>query len=205
MADHYYVVIDYECTCSEDRDAFPNEIIEFPAVVMNSRTLEVEYEFQRYVHPTENPLLTDFCTDLTGITQADVDGADELECVMDEFHQFLGTNNITNYTMCTDGPWDFQKFLYPESKRKGLPLPRWAKHWIDIRRKFQNSFDLAKWIGVSEMLEMLGLEFEGRPHSGIDDARNIARIVARVHKREAYSGPMKCNRNICYNPRKGGF
>lgn len=33
------------------------------------------------------------------------------------------------------------------------------------------------------MLNKLGLEFEGRKHSGIDDARNIARIALELSKR----------------------
>lgn len=32
------------------------------------------------------------------------------------------------------------------------------------------------------MLESLGLEFEGREHSGIDDAKNIARVVVQLVK-----------------------
>lgn len=30
------------------------------------------------------------------------------------------------------------------------------------------------------MLDHLGLEFEGRPHCGLDDAKNIGRIVLRM-------------------------
>jgi hypothetical protein len=30
------------------------------------------------------------------------------------------------------------------------------------------------------MLSSLGLEFEGQPHSGLDDAKNIARIIIRL-------------------------
>lgn len=33
---------------------------------------------------------------------------------------------------------------------------------------------------LSTMLEKLGLTYEGRPHSGLDDSRNIARIAVRM-------------------------
>ena len=33
---------------------------------------------------------------------------------------------------------------------------------------------------LSEMLGTLGMQFEGRPHSGMDDTRNIARIAMRM-------------------------
>ncbi|KAJ3106437.1 3'-5' exoribonuclease 1 [Phlyctochytrium bullatum] len=35
-------------------------------------------------------------------------------------------------------------------------------------------------MNLAGMLAGLGMEFEGRPHSGIDDARNIARITVRM-------------------------
>merc|ERR1719211_802458 len=35
------------------------------------------------------------------------------------------------------------------------------------------------------MLSRLGMEFEGQPHSGLDDAKNIARIVVRLLKDKA--------------------
>ena len=43
--------------------------VEFPAVLLNTSTGEVESEFHSYVQPQERPTLSDFCTELTGITQ----------------------------------------------------------------------------------------------------------------------------------------
>lgn len=37
-------------------------------------------------------------------------------------------------------------------------------------------------ITLELILENLGMSFEGRPHSGIDDARNIARILVKMIK-----------------------
>lgn len=52
-----------------DRD-FPNEIIDFPAVLARTDTMEVVAEFRQLVRPDEHPQLSSFCTELTGITQA---------------------------------------------------------------------------------------------------------------------------------------
>jgi inhibitor of KinA sporulation pathway (predicted exonuclease) len=38
-------------------------------VVVDARTLQLGARFQQYVRPTVHPRLTDFCTELTGITQ----------------------------------------------------------------------------------------------------------------------------------------
>ena len=42
---------------------------------------------------------------------------------------------------------------------------------------------------LGEMLDTLGLKFEGRPHQGIDDSRNIARIALRMLRDDAILNP----------------
>lgn len=51
------------------------ETIEIGLVVIDLETLEIVDEFQRFVRPRINPILTDFCKSLTSIQQADEDGA----------------------------------------------------------------------------------------------------------------------------------
>ena len=43
--------------------------VEFPAVLLDLQTGVVMDEFQQYVQPQENPILSDFCKELTGISQ----------------------------------------------------------------------------------------------------------------------------------------
>ncbi len=44
-------------------------LVEFPAVLLNTSNGEIEREFHHYVQPQENPILSDFCREFTGITQ----------------------------------------------------------------------------------------------------------------------------------------
>ncbi len=46
------------------------ETIEIGAVLVRATTLAVEAESQTFVRPVRHPVLTPFCTELTGITQA---------------------------------------------------------------------------------------------------------------------------------------
>lgn len=67
---HYYCVIDFEATCEkENPQDYKHEIIEFPAVLVDSTTLEVVDIFHYYCKPVLKPKLTEFCQELTGITQ----------------------------------------------------------------------------------------------------------------------------------------
>lgn len=80
----YFVVIDFEATCDKDRNPHPQEIIEFPSVIVSSLTGQLEACFQTYVRPTCNQLLSDFCKGLTGIQQIQV-------CSELSLHTILGT------------------------------------------------------------------------------------------------------------------
>jgi len=71
------------------------------------------------------------------------------------------------------------RFLYMQCTSSNIAYPHWAKRWVNIRKVFCNAYRVQR-AGVSTMLEVLGLAFEGHPHSGIDDARNIARILAQL-------------------------
>lgn len=55
--------------CCIDQPYIINVIVEFPAVLLNTLTGVVESEFHYYVMPEEQPMLSDFCKQLTGITQ----------------------------------------------------------------------------------------------------------------------------------------
>jgi inhibitor of KinA sporulation pathway (predicted exonuclease) len=74
IPNRHYLIIDLEATCS-DTGEVPRgemEIIEIGAVVMDSKTFEIESEFQSFIRPVRHPVLTGFCTELTGIKQDQV-------------------------------------------------------------------------------------------------------------------------------------
>jgi len=186
----FYAVLDFECTCERNSRSFQHEIIEFPVVFLNARTLQVEFEFRRFVRPTEKPSLSTFCTELTGIKQESVDKADTLDKVLLEFDIFLRDRGLVysknaawepgrSFVIVTDGPSDVSSFLQRECHRKELPLQKYWDQFVDVRQMFAAGFNVRR-CGVRAMLEQCGLEFQGREHSGIDDARNIARIVSEM-------------------------
>ena len=92
----YFCVIDFECTCDAKQTMEP-EIIEFPAVFVNPVTLKIEFEFREYVRPETNPVISDYCTELTGITQLQVDDADPLAHVLVSFASFLDSHEISSF------------------------------------------------------------------------------------------------------------
>ncbi|EDO48700.1 predicted protein [Nematostella vectensis] len=180
----YYCVIDFEATCEkENPEGYQHEIIEFPAVLVNAKTLEIEGEFQQYCKPLLKPRLTKFCQELTGISQETVDKSDNFPQVLDNFHIWLkerGIGTTHKFAVVTDGPWDIQRFLVTQCEICNINLPKWSRKYINLRKHYRNFYKMK--CKLSEMLENLGLEFEGRPHSGLDDSRNIARILIKMLK-----------------------
>ena len=66
----YIVVFDFECICEEGKSPYEvQEIIEFPAVILDTKTNSIKSVFQRYIKPSKYPELSEFCTKLTGIEQ----------------------------------------------------------------------------------------------------------------------------------------
>ena len=70
-----YLIIDFEATCDDPKpNDIVGEIIEF-GVVLADENWDYVDEFQSFVKPVQDPILTEFCTELTTITQQDVDSA----------------------------------------------------------------------------------------------------------------------------------
>ena len=177
----YIVVLDFEATCGRPRPIYPQEIIEFPVVVFDTRTQECVGEFQRYVRPVFNPVLTAFCTELTGIDQDTVDAGVSFETALEDCLAWLDSRAYSESAIlltCSD--WDLNIML-PTQLRLCTPTrscPALMRKWIDIQKVYRGA--TGNRGGLKRMLEGLGLPLEGRHHSGIDDCRNTARIVARL-------------------------
>lgn len=181
----YICVVDFEATCEEDNPAgFQHEIIEFPMVLINTQTLEIVDSFQQYIKPELNPQLSDFCVKLTGITQKMVDEADLFPVVLERAVAWLQERELGTkykYAILTDGAWDMSKFLNIQCRLSRIKYPHFAKKWINIRKSYGNFYKVPRTqTKLSTMLDKLGLKYEGRPHSGLDDSRNIARIALRM-------------------------
>ncbi|KAG0257676.1 hypothetical protein BG011_003837 [Mortierella polycephala] len=91
----YYLCFDVEATCEKGFSfEFPNEVIEFPVVLLDGSSLEIVNEFHSYVRPTNRPILSDFCKELTGITQETIDNAPTFTEVLALFEDWLKKHNI---------------------------------------------------------------------------------------------------------------
>eukprot|EP00929_Paragymnodinium_shiwhaense_P112095 TRINITY_DN80353_c0_g1_i1.p1 TRINITY_DN80353_c0_g1~~TRINITY_DN80353_c0_g1_i1.p1 ORF type:complete len:282 (-),score=29.62 TRINITY_DN80353_c0_g1_i1:376-1221(-) len=186
----HYLVLDFEGTCERDDPTQKSwtEIIEFPCVLLDAETLQKVNEFHEFVRPTERPLLSAFCTELTSITQDQVDAASPIGEVCKRFSIWLaeavGSSDLSRVLPITCGEPDLQWMLPGDLARKGLPLPRVFQRYCNIKRPFA-TFLGRKAGGMMSMLRDLNIKHIGKHHLGIDDTRNIANIVIRLATRGA--------------------
>ncbi|XP_061684915.1 ERI1 exoribonuclease 2 [Syngnathoides biaculeatus] len=195
----YLIVIDFESTCWREKNNYTQEIIEFPAVLLNTSTGEIESEFHSYVQPQERAVLSAFCTELTGITQTQVEAGVPLRICLSQFARWLqklrlekgvafparqqsSSAESPEQNLCaflTWSDWDLGVCLHYECKRKQILKPNALNSWIDLRSTYR-TFYSRKPKGLNGALQDLGIQFCGREHSGLDDARNTARLAAKM-------------------------
>ena len=179
MTSPYYCVVDLEATC-DDRGAVPrdeSEIIEIGAVLVDAETLRAVAEFQTFVCPVLHPLLTPFCIALTTIEQDDVAIAPTFPAAAARLAAF-GAGAL----FCSWGNYDRNQ-LAREAARNGIATPLGPDHY-NVKDAFAAAMGTRK-VGTRDALARAGLLPTGTPHRGLDDARNIARLLPRALGRAA--------------------
>ncbi|XP_016996768.3 3'-5' exonuclease Snipper isoform X1 [Drosophila takahashii] len=193
----YVIAVDFEATCWE-KQAPPQwreaEIIEFPAVLVNVKTGKIEAEFHKYILPIESPRLSAYCTELTGIQQKTVDSGVPLQTALMMFHEWLRkelrarnltlpkmnkSNILGNCAFATWTDWDFGICLAKECTRKRMRKGAYFNQWIDVRAVYRSWYKY-KPCNFTDALSHVGLAFEGRAHSGIDDAKNLGALICKM-------------------------
>lgn len=101
--------MDFEYTTTGDNEYDNqnnnNEIISIAGVVIDEKNNVVD-EFHELVKPTKNTVIHPFCTELTKITQEDVDNADTFNLVADKFMLFLDKYRKEELYIYTWGHFD---------------------------------------------------------------------------------------------------
>jgi inhibitor of KinA sporulation pathway (predicted exonuclease) len=110
----FICILDFEATCWEENEN--HEIIEFPSVMLKWEKDQITRvgEIQNYVKPKIKPIISDFCTTLTGITQDQIDQKGiELEQAVYLHTEWMAsfTPNNDNITIVTCGIPDLERML----------------------------------------------------------------------------------------------
>ena len=174
------IIIDVEATC-DDQGRVPrdeSEMIEIGAVavVLSYKESGIDVTlgetFQCYIQPQIHPHLTQFCSELTGISQEQVEAAQLLNNALVQLEMWLTARQPDAWGSW--GKYDKTQFAQ-ESALKQLANPLVELPHLNLKQLFARK--RKHRVGLQRALLLSGLEFDGRPHSGLDDARNIGRLL----------------------------
>lgn len=172
----HWLVIDLEATT--DEGGWPveeMEIIEIGASLVGADGHERDH-FQRIVRPQRRPCLTDFCRQLTHITQADVDSAAPLPQVWAQFERWLTQHAPRLVGWSSWGDYD-RRQLEQEWRQNQLTSLLASLPHLNLKQHFAKARQLKRPVGLNAALQLAGLSFQGQQHRALEDARNTARLL----------------------------
>lgn len=179
------LIIDLENTClhEDERPAgYHGQIIEIGAAWSTPDGV-VEDTFEVFVQ-AQNPV-TEFCTQLTGITQENVDTGLPFPAAMQALAEFAAKHSGET----TWGSWgnaDINSLKFDcahhrvESPLKGWTHRNLKKEWSTPRRAIIREKYGPKannQAGMSRALEIAGITLEGPHHRALADVHNIAKLL----------------------------
>ena len=173
--DHrHYLFLDLEATCARDGGIAraERETIEIGAVIIDGATGLRIADFQEYIRPVLHKNLTPFCTELTGITQPQVDAAAFFPHVFMRFSEWLAAfDDVFIFSWGAFG----SKQLVVDCRRHDIKYSLPAG-FLDFKNLFFKRQKLLQRSGLEAALKQVGFAFEGRPHTALSDAANTARL-----------------------------
>ena len=173
------LVVDVESTCWEDEPppGQMSEIIEIGLCVVDVAALERVERRSILVRPACSTVSA-YCTQLTTLTQADVDAgiplAEACRVLTEEYQS--GQRLFASF-----GDYDRQQFER-NCAAFGLAYPFGPTH-LNVKNLAAVAYDWSREVGMSEALKRAGLPLDGTHHRGGDDAWNITGLLCQLLRR----------------------
>jgi inhibitor of KinA sporulation pathway (predicted exonuclease) len=179
----YFLIVDLEATCNND-GSIPRiemETIEIGAVLINEDDLEIVDTYTTFIRPTIHPYLSNFCTKLTTIHQEDVVYAPKFSSALVDFENWINPYTETgDILFCSWGDYDKNQLKQDAWFHSvSLPYPFNAEHY-NIKTNFSISQKRKKLYGLAKALRIINEVVDGTLHRGIDDARNMVKLMPYV-------------------------
>ncbi|CAN0920256.1 Uncharacterized exonuclease domain-containing protein At3g15140 [Linum grandiflorum] len=171
------------------------EILEFPVLLIDTKTMTVVDLFHRFVRPSAMSVerVDEYIENKYGKFGVDrvwhdtalpfVEVVEQFEDWLTKHHLWEREHNgrLNRAAFVTCGNWDVKTQVPHQCKVSKMKLPPYFMEWINLKDVFHNFYTPRKEArGMRSMMEQLKMQMSGSHHLGIDDTRNIARIVLRM-------------------------
>lgn len=182
----FVIAVDFEATCSEDRIVVPRhemEIIEIGCALVDTKSGEVVDTFSSFIKPILHPTLTPFCTELTSITQDDVDTAPLFREAADNLTEWLRLRGVTRSVPAIWISWgDFDaKMIVRDAALNNVRNP--LAHFPHFNLKRVEACIRGDQVAERSLFKSVSaynMPWYGTHHRGVDDAVNLAHIYKHL-------------------------
>jgi inhibitor of KinA sporulation pathway (predicted exonuclease) len=169
------LVLDLEASCTADGSIIPiveREIIEIGALWVTPSGKVID-QMQILVRPVVHPILSDFCSQLTGIRQEDVDQGVAFTDAAVALREFSQRHRSMSWASW--GKSDL-RLLERDSARNSIanPLAGWMHR--DLKAAFAEGRGIRQ-VGLKTALRLAGLSPQGEHHRALPDAKNAAFFI----------------------------
>lgn len=184
-----HIVVDLEMNNirrrSEARKICTNEIIEIGASMLDENLWEIG-KFQIYVKPEYNDVIVPKISKLTGITNEMVANAPTFSVAFKQFTDWCLNikDDVMIYAWSNTDHSQVMKEIQLKQYKLSEEEHKLMEHgWTDFQNEFDIHLGFERQISLKLALDMAGIDFNGRQHDALDDARNTAKLL-RVFKDE---------------------
>ncbi|XP_042502011.1 uncharacterized exonuclease domain-containing protein At3g15140-like isoform X2 [Macadamia integrifolia] len=164
---------DLKCLCSQHLDYVlvldlegKVEILEFPVIIIDAKTLDVVDFFHSVWHDTAIPFKDVLQQFETWISH---------HCLWER--ELGGTLRQAAFVTC--GNWDLKTKVPQQCKVSKVKLPQYFMEWINLKDIYLNFYH-RRATGMMTMMKELEIPLVGSHHLGIDDTKNISRVLQRM-------------------------
>nr|XP_010904894.1 uncharacterized exonuclease domain-containing protein At3g15140 isoform X2 [Elaeis guineensis] len=142
------------------------EILEFPVLMIDAKTMEFIDAFHRIWHDTAIPFK---------------DVLQEFEVWMTNHHLWEKDQggSLHRAAFVTCGNWDLKTMIPKQCKISKIKMPLYFMEWINLKDIYLNFYKRTA-TGMMTMMRQLEIPVWGSHHLGIDDAKNIARVLQHM-------------------------
>ena len=170
------LVIDLEATCwpGNPPNGQESDIIEIGLCTLDVATGRRLERTSIVVRP-ERSTISEYCTNLTTLTQEEVDGGVSFQYAC----RLLQTQYSSKDRLWASfGDYD-RRMFERECRTHNVEYP-FGKGHINVKSLFAVVQGLDRELPLDEAMDFLGFPLEGHHHRGEDDAWNIARILGHI-------------------------
>lgn len=172
------LVLDIEHTCTNN-NSIPREereIIELGAVLIDTKQYHVIDEFQSLIRPIRHPLISNFCAELTGIKQSELEESEPFQNIFKGFLNWLPPED--ELLLVTWGSYDLIQINIDCSFHQLTPFS--PPNTLNLKQAYRRACKLKKPVGLKKAIENSFGTFTGNHHRALDDARNTAKLLPSI-------------------------